>query len=272
MDIPFTKAHGARNDFLLTWADEAPAIGLGDAAIAICDRHTGAGADGWLLVSRLDDPPEGGDLRIRLFNPDGGEVEMSGNGTRCAAAFAIANGYAKPEIRIVTGGGTKQLRLLERHENRFAFEMNMGRPRVEPGEMRYALAVGEELYDCTILWVGNPQCAVFVENFEDLDWRAAGAAIERHPKFPNRTNVSFIRTIDGLNIDVRFFERGAGETMSSGTGSTGAAVSAILRGFTGRDVTVQTAAGPLSFRWPADDSDVLMEGPAEIVVTGKYYL
>lgn len=270
MDIPFTKAHGARNDFLLTWADEAPGDGLAETAIAICDRHTGVGADGWLLVSRLDAPPGGGDLRIRLFNPDGGEVEMSGNGTRCAAAFALANGYARSEMRIVTGGGTKHLRLLEQAGHAYSFEMNMGRPRVEPEELRCALPVGEEIYDCTILWVGNPQCAVFVENF-DFDWRAVGAAIERHPRSPNRTNVSFIRHMDGLNIDVRFFERGAGETMSSGTGSTGAAVASILRGFTGRALTVQTPAGPLEFHWPSDDSDVTMVGPAEIVAAGRYF-
>lgn len=271
MEIPFTKAHGARNDFLLTWADEAPGEGLAEAAIAICDRHTGAGADGWLLVSRLDNPPEGGDLRIRLFNPDGGEVEMSGNGTRCAAAFALANGYAGTEMRIVTGGGTKHLRLLEHSGQKYLFEMNMGCPRVEPDEVRCALTVGDEIYDCTILWVGNPQCAVFVENF-DFDWRSLGAAIERHPRFPKRTNVSFVRHMDGLNIDVRFFERGAGETMSSGTGSTGAAVASILRGFTGRTMTVNTPAGPLEFRWPTNDGDVKMVGPAEIVVTGRYYL
>ena len=229
------------------------------------------GADGWLLVSRLDSPPEGADLRIRLFNLDGGEVEMSGNGTRCAAAFAMANGYASPEIRIVTGGGTKHLRLLDRFEHVYSYEMNMGAPRVEPGELRYALGVGEDVYDCTILWVGNPQCAVFVENF-DFDWRAVGAAIERHPRFPNRTNVSFVRHMDGLNIEVRFFERGVGETMSSGTGSTGAAVASILRGFTGRTLTVHTPAGPLEFNWPSDCPDVRMIGPAEIVATGRYFL
>lgn len=271
MEIPFTKAHGARNDFLLTWQDEAPAEGLAETATAICDRHTGVGADGWLLVSRLDNPPEGGDLRIRLFNPDGGEVEMSGNGTRCAAAFALANGYARDEMRIVTGGGTKHLRLLERAGTKYSFEMNMGKPRVEPGEQHCGLVVGEDIYDCTILWVGNPQCAVFVDSF-DFDWRAVGAAIERHPRFPNRTNVSFVRPADGLNIDVLFFERGVGETMSSGTGSTGAAVSAILRGLTGRTMTVRTPAGPLEFRWPDNESDVMMIGPAEITATGRYYL
>jgi diaminopimelate epimerase len=112
---------------------------------------------------------------------------------------------------------------------------------------------------------------VFVESF-DFDWRAVGAAIERHPRFPNRTNVSFVRAADGLNIDVLFFERGVGETMSSGTGSTGAAVAAILRGFTGRQLTVRTPAGPLEFRWPANDADVMMNGPAAIVAGGRYYL
>jgi len=271
MEIPFTKAHGARNDFLLTWIDEAPAADLPAAATAICDRHTGVGADGWLLVSRLDTPPEGADLRIRLFNPDGGEVEMSGNGTRCAAAFALANGYNGSEIRILTGGGAKHLRLLEQTGKAYNFEMNMGQPRVHPGEERCALTIGDDIYDCTLLWVGNPQCAVFVENF-DFDWRTVGAAIERHPRFPNRTNVSFVKAADGLNIDVLFYERGVGETMSSGTGSTGAAVAAILRGFTGRSLTVRTPAGPLEFRWPANDSDVMMNGPAEIVATGKYLL
>jgi diaminopimelate epimerase len=196
---------------------------------------------------------------------------MSGNGTRCAAAFALANGYTGQEMRIVTGGGTKHLRLLERSGKAYSFEMNMGRPRVAPDEVRYALAVGDDMYDCTILWVGNPQCAVFVENF-DFDWRAVGAAIELDPHFPNRTNVSFVKAADGLNIDVVFFERGVGETMSSGTGSTGAAVATILRGFTGRHLTVRTPAGPLEFRWPSDSSDVIMNGPAEIVASGRYYL
>lgn len=271
MEIPFTKAHGARNDFLLTWVDEAPADGLSEVAMAICDRHTGVGGDGWLLVSSLSSPPEGADLRIRLFNPDGGEVEMSGNGTRCAAAFALANGFSGNQMRIVTGGGVKHLRLLEHAGQKYLFEMNMGRPQVLPGEERYALPVGNEIYDCTILWVGNPQCAVFVENF-DFDWRALGAAIERHPHFPNRTNVSFVKAADGLNVDVLFFERGVGETMSSGTGSTGAAVATILRGFTGRHLTVRTPAGPLDFRWETNESDVVMTGPAEIVATGRYWL
>lgn len=264
MTIPFAKAHGAKNDFLLTWADEAPAAGqLKDVAIAICDRNTGIGADGWLVCDR---PVDG--MRIRLFNPDGGEVEMSGNGTRCAAAWAMANGYDAPTIRIRTGGGEKTLHRLGRLGQTFVFEMNMGRPVVEAE--REALVVGDEIVNCTVLNVGNPQCAVFVENF-DFDWVAMGAAIERDPRFPNRTNVSFVKHIDGLNLDVRFFERGVGVTNSSGTGSTGAAVSAMLRGIVGRAVTVHTPAGPLEFRWPSADEDVVMVGPAELIGTGQFF-
>src|SRR5688572_30518823 len=124
MIIPFTKAHGAKNDFLLTWAGQAPRRDLNRVAVAICDRHTGVGADGWYLVHP---PDEEAGASIRLFNSDGSEAEVSGNGTRCAAAFLIAEGRlpAEGEIVIATGAGLKRLRLVSREENRFSFEMNM---------------------------------------------------------------------------------------------------------------------------------------------------
>jgi diaminopimelate epimerase len=118
------------------------------------------------------------------------------------------------------------------------------------------------------LEVGNPQCAFFVDDF-DFDWQALGAEVERHPHFPNRTNVSFVKVLDRHTIDVRFFERGAGFTMSSGTGSTGAFFASVARGLIDGPATVQTLAGPLAFR--TEGSNVLMQGPAEIVATGEYY-
>jgi diaminopimelate epimerase len=258
MNIPFTKAHGARNDFLLTWRDQLPAlVDASAAAVAICDRHTGAGADGWLLVSRV----ESADGAIELWNSDGSRSEISGNGTRCAAAFLIES-KSLENVRILTGAGLKHLRLLHRDGRRFSFEMNMGRAAVE--ELRAAI-LG---VDATILNVGNPQCAVFVENF-DLDWRVLGAALERHPRFPNRTNVSFVHIVDEHTLDVRFFERGAGETMSSGTGSTGAAAAALARGLVRSPVRVLTPAGPLDLRW--ESQDILLAGPAEIVASGEFY-
>jgi diaminopimelate epimerase len=255
MNIPFTKAHGARNDFLLTWRDQLPSgFDAPAVAIAICDRHTGAGADGWLLVSETPS--------IELWNSDGSRSEISGNGTRCAAAFLIEAGRASNDVEILTGAGPKHLRLLARDGRRFSFEMNMGAAVIE--QLRTTILD----YDATILNVGNPQCAVFVEHF-DFDWRSLGAEIERHWQFPNRTNVSFIRRMDEHTLDVRFFERGAGETMSSGTGSTGAAAAAHARGLVLNPVRVLTAAGPLDLRW--ENRDILLAGPAEIVASGEFY-
>ena len=266
MKIPFTKAHGARNDFLLTWRSEAPDPGASDhAAIAraICDRHTGIGADGWMLV----DPPEGpeADGAIQLFNSDGSLAEISGNGTRCAAAFLIHHLHAAGVVRIRTGAGIKTLRLLERRGLLFQFEMNMGRAEIQAERFDLPLAGGAR--DVTIVWVGNPQCAMPVENF-DFDWRAMGAEIEHHPHFPKRTNVSFVRPVDRHTIDVRFWERGAGETMSSGTGSTGAAAVAIARGLVESPVRVLTPAGPIDLRF---EGDIFLTGPAELVASGEFF-
>jgi diaminopimelate epimerase len=265
--IPFTKAHGAKNDFLLTWANAAPREQLPAVARAICDRHTGVGADGWLLVA-LAAGDAGHDAVIRLFNSDGSEPEISGNGTRCAAAFLADAGLARDPLRLLTGAGLKTLRMIERVGLRFEFEMNMGVPRVEPGHLRYELAVGDGFRDVTIANVGNPQCVVFAQTMP-AGWREDGAVIESHPMFPNRTNVSFVAPVDEHTIDVRFFERGAGATLSSGTGSAGAAVAAILRGLALSPVRVLTPAGPLDVRWDAEE--VFMTGPAEIVAGGEFY-
>lgn len=263
MKIPFTKAHGAKNDFLLTEAGSAPATNLPALAEAICDRHTGIGADGWMLIA----PPSASDhdASIRLFNSDGSEPEISGNGTRCAAALLIRNGHQGDEIRIKTGAGIKTLLLLGREGLRFQFEMNMGRPEFTAERFNLELRSGPR--DVTLLWVGNPQCAVPVADF-DFDWRAMGAEIERHPHFPNRTNVSFLRALDQRNLEVRIWERGAGETMSSGTGSTGAFAAAVQRRMVSSPARVNTPAGPLEMRW---DGDIFLTGPAEIVADGVFF-
>jgi diaminopimelate epimerase len=259
MKIPFTKAHGARNDFLLTWRRAVPPDADFIAiARAICNRHTGVGADGWLLV----DGGDGVDARIDLWNSDGSTSPISGNGTRCAAGFVIDAGNASEHLRIATGAGVKQLRLLNRDGDKFDFEMNMGEARVD--ELRAVV----RSQDAVILDVGNPQCAVFVDNF-DFDWAEAGAAIESDPRFPQRTNVSFIKVLDRHTLDVRFFERGAGVTMSSGTGSTGAAAAAAARGLVEQHVEVQTPAEPLQLRW--QDREILLAGPAEIIATGEFH-
>jgi len=260
MKIPFTKAHGARNDFLLTWrTDLPPGIDAAAASVAICDRNTGVGADGWLLVSQGSGEAQGA---IELWNSDGSRSEISGNGTRCAAALLIDTGASSDDVKIATGAGLKHLRLLERRGRRFSFEMNMGSARIEE------LQAQVEGRDCVILNVGNPQCAFLVSDFA-FEWQSLGAIVERLPHFPNRTNVSFVRVVDRHTLDVRFFERGAGETMSSGTGSTGAGAAALARGLVESPLRVMTPAGPLELRWQGDD--ILLAGPAEIVAAGEFY-
>jgi len=263
MTIPFTKAHGARNDFLLTWRRDAPGGGYPAIARAICDRHTGIGADGWMLI----DPPADAeaDGAIELYNSDGSAPEISGNGTRCAAAFLIHNGLAAELVRIRTGAGVKRLLLLERAGREYRFEMDMGRPEILAERFHLPLAAGER--DVTLVNAGNPQCAVPVADF-DFDWRAMGAEIERHPRFSNRTNVSFVKAVDRHSIDVRFWERGAGETMSSGTGSTGAAVAAVARDMAESPVRVLTPAGPLDIRI---ENHVFLTGPAVLAAEGFFF-
>lgn len=268
MNIPFVKAHGAKNDFLLTWrADAPPDTQTGESQLpqiaeAICHRYTGVGADGWMLVDAS--PGEGFDATIRLFNSDGSEPEISGNGTRCAAALLIEQGgHATEDIRIRTGAGIKHLRLLGREGSEYQFEMNMGVPQVVALRETLALSTGPRV--ATLLDVGNPQCAYIVENF-DFDWRGVGAETERHPRFPNRTNVSFVRPVGRNEIEVRFFERGAGETMSSGTGSTGAAVTAMVLGLARTPVVVSD----LVLAWNGLETPVYLSGPAQIVAEGYY--
>jgi len=268
INVPFTKAHGAGNDFLLTWAREGPSEKLADVARAICDRHAGIGADGWILVFPAARGSEGYDAAIRLFNSDGSEAEISGNGTRCAAALLIDSGIAGSELAIRTGAGVKRLRLTSRQDCLFWFEMHMGQPMFSPEQLNTSIPLPSGEREVTILNVGNPQCVRFIESF-DFDWRGEGAAIERHSWFPNRTNVSFVRVVDEHTLDVRFFERGAGETMSSGTGATGAAVAAILRGFARTPIRVLTPAGILELRY--ENGEAYLTGPAEIVGRGEFY-
>ena len=260
--IPFTKLHGAENDFLLTWADDAPSGHHSEIARRICARHTGVGADGWMLISRVN-----GGLQTQLFNSDGSEAEISGNGTRCAAAFALRQGAVSPEkIIITTAAGPKTLRLVSGGENRYLIEMDMGLPQLEELSCRLRLA-GRD-FDATVLNVGNPQCALFVD-FLPTNWLEVAREAESHPRFPRRTNVSFVRVIDRHALDVVFFERGAGETRSSGTGSTGAAAAAILRRIAESPVEIKTLAGSLHITW---EDSIFLTGPAEIVGEGRVFV
>lgn len=292
----FVKLHGYGNDYLVVEARRLAPVGwrggfgrfgageeFTDFVRRICDRHFGAGADGVAVVERLEDDAEA-DYALRIFNPDGGEAAMSGNGSRCAAAFLHFDSlWTNDELRFRTRAGLKRYRLRERLGPRaFRFEAEIGQPRfdddsipmhtIEPlEEVRdYPLALPDgETIEVTALQMCNPNCCVFVEDFASLDWRRLGRTIESHAAFPERTNVEFVRVLDRRNIEARVWERGAGETLSSGTGACAAAVAAMISGRCEREVRVRMPGGLLEVVW-RDDGEVLLTGAAGVVYRGEW--
>ena len=274
--IPFIKYHGLGNDWLVIRATQPP-----EAAFVrrMLDRHTGAGADGLIVVTKADDRTH--EARIRFFNADGSEAEMSGNGIRCAAAFLAERKPQQRTLEIETAAGVKVVQTVKAGEGKWTFRVKMGAPILEaaripfsPPEtlspvLRFPLETQRGVLPVTVTSMGNPHCSVMVPDFESLDWRRLGKEIERNKQFPNRTNVEFVRLVSAQAIEVRFWERGVGHTLSSGTGSCAAAVTAILNGLTEHRVQVQTEAGTLEVEWP-QDGDVTLSGPAEKVMSGTF--
>jgi diaminopimelate epimerase len=282
--MKFVKLHGYGNDYLVFRAVDLGAAGdLGGFARRVCDRHFGAGGDGIAVIG-----PGGGagaDFGVRIFNPDGSEAAMSGNGTRCAAAALVHEGvWTETELRLSTRSGVKIYRLLDTDADAglYRFAAEIGRPRFEseavPFKTDEPLArvvnhpleiVAGETVSVTALEMCNPNCCLFVEDFAAVDWRRLGRLIESHPRFPARTNVEFVRVVAPDRVEVRIWERGVGETLSSGTGSSAAAVAACLNGLTNRAVTVETPGGRLAVEW-REDGEVVLTGEAEVVYRGEW--
>ncbi len=284
--IPVAKAHGAGNDFLIVEGSPETLLPEPQQRQRICDRHYGIGADGLVYVALPGSGPEPGpepsiDANLRIFNQDGGEAEISGNGTRCAAAYILRK-TGGTHLTLRTLAGDRKLQLISREENLFVFEMAMGQPRLAASQIPFhpsqpppepivwfPVPLAEGAVRGTITSMGNPHCSVRVENF-DFDWRDRGKQIENHDFFPARTNVEFYHVISAHEIEVRYWERGVGETFSSGTGSSAAAVASILNGDTTSPVRVRTVAGVLPVRWEGDG--VFLTGPAELLFEGDFLL
>jgi diaminopimelate epimerase len=268
------KLHGLGNDFLVTWVEELGQISSApDLAKRICHRKYGAGADGLIFVSRSS----AADFASRVFNSDGSEAEVSGNGIRCAAGYLYQAGlWLDPQISIETRAGIKRGRLVSCSGLKFEFEFDMGEPALSSQQipllidpplervLGYELDLGGERVKVTCLSMGNPHCVLFLEELEGFDPSALGPLIERHPLFPNRTNVEFVRVLARDQVEIRIWERGAGRTLSSGTGSCAAAIASALNGLTDRRVRVITEGGPQLVEW-RDDNSVALTGPAEVI-------
>ncbi len=256
--VPFTKASACGNDFLIVDGAYAPAD-LYEFSRRICDRHNGVGADGveWLF------PAKDGDIHARLINADGTEAEISGNGTRCVAAYMVSHGHAG-QLAIRTGAGIKHCELVAREENHFEFEMDMGEPQVG-ATFSLQFAFGE--VSGTPVSMGNPHYDIFVERFSPV-WQAEGAEIGQHHVFKHGVNVEFVRVKARNEIEVRFYERGVGETQSSGTGSCAAAVASIAAGHVTSPVKVHAPGGAQVVRWT--EGKVFLRGPAQLVCRGEF--
>lgn len=257
--IPFAKASACGNDFLvIDIAHAGPDIaGL---TRKLCDRHNGVGADGveWLV------PSPSADIEARLINADGSEAEVSGNGTRCVAA-CIAEHGTNQSITIQTGAGIKRCDLISRNGTTFEFRTAMGRAEIA-GEI--AVRTGTVETKGIRLAVGNPQFVIFVDTFPE-GWQALADAIARTSHFPHGTNIEFARVIDRGQLEIRIFERGAGETQSSGTGSCASAVAAIHTGRCESPVQVIAPGGTQTVEWKGE---ITLTGPATIVCTGQFFV
>ena len=257
--IPFVKGSACGNDFLIIDGVHAPAD-LAELSRRICERHQGVGADGveWLF------PTQDADVQARLFNADGTEAEISGNGTRCVAAY-ICSDQVKEKVVILTGAGLKTCTFCSRSDTQYEFEMAMGEPQVGD-ELPIKLAV-REVRGIPVS-MGNPHYVVFVDDFAP-DWQAEAAEIGRHPHFKQGVNVELVNAVDNGNIDVRFFERGVGETQSSGTGSCAAAVAAIVAKKAESPLRVHAFGGVQTVRW---EEQVFLRGTAQLVCRGEFFV
>jgi diaminopimelate epimerase len=259
--IPFTKASACGNDFLLV--DGAQVSGdLAALTRRLCDRHRGVGADGaeWLF------PDVEADVNARLINADGSEAEISGNGTRCVAAeICSRNPDDKTEVVVRTGAGLKTCRLVSRQGSTFEFEAEMGQP--DEGGQLWIETTGVRALG-TKVSMGNPHYVIFVENFHD-GWQREAALIGAQPQFPQGTNVEYVAVRGANEIEIRLFERGVGETESSGTGSCASAVAAIASGRVASPVTVIAPGGAQTVRW---EEQVYLQGPATLVCRGKFFV
>ncbi len=281
MPPTFIKFHGFGNDYIVIEAHQLTAVpDLGTFARAICNRHFGAGSDGIAIVSQSVEA--GADFNVRIFNPDGSEAALSGNGTRCAAAYLYYQKlWGEKVLRLNTRSGIKLYRLHDEKQGRYVFESELGKPGLHSDSIpmstehalerviNYPLKVGEETFAVTAVQIGNPVCCIFVDDFNALDWRRIGKTIETHKQFPDRTNVVFIRVLDRQQIELQIWERGVGETTASGSCSCAAAVASMINRKTERLVTALMVGGEAKIHWREDD-EVVITGTAEVVYSGDW--
>ena len=274
----FAKMHGAGNDYVYVNGFAEAVADPAALAQAVSNRQFGIGSDGLILIL----PSEVADVRMRMFNADGSEAEMCGNGIRCVAKYAYDHGLVtNKEIRVETGAGVKPLQLFTNAADKVErVRVNMGQPMLRRSLIPMAgpeaeqvvaesLAVLDRTFAITCVSMGNPHCVIFVDDVDAFPVELYGPAIENHPSFPRRINVEFVQVLASGEVRQRTWERGAAETLACGTGASAVTVAGVLTGHTDRRLINHLRGGDLEMEW-AEDGDIYMTGPAVQVFEGDY--
>ena len=277
--MKFTKMHGIGNDYVYVNCFEESVKNPAEVSKFVSDRHFGIGSDGLILIS----PSAIADFRMNIYNADGSQAEMCGNGIRCVAKYVYDYGLTdKTEISVETLAGIKYLRLQVENGKVASVEVSMGAPILEPKEIPVAVEespvvnvpveVKGKIYHMTCVSMGNPHAIIFMNNVKDLDIAAIGPYFENHTVFPKRTNTEFVEVLDRNTVNMRVWERGSDETLACGTGACATTVACILNDKTENEVTVHLLGGDLKIRWDREANQVYMTGPATVVFDGEITL
>lgn len=277
--MKFTKMHGIGNDYVYVNCLEEKIGDPARTARLVSDRHFGIGSDGLILI----EPSEKADFTMTMYNADGSQGAMCGNGIRCVGKYVYDHGLTHQEhVRIETISGIKELDLTVREGKVELVRVNMGSPELtaaqipiltqEKKAVNLTIEVDGDTYGITGVSMGNPHAVVYLEDLDNLDIEKLGPKFENHPCFPDRINTEFCRVLDEHNLQMRVWERGSGETLACGTGACAAAVSSIINGYTKEQVNVKLLGGSLEIYWDQENNLVYMTGPAKEVFHGEIYI
>ena len=277
--MKFTKMQGIGNDYVYVNCFQETVEHPGEVAKLVSDRHFGIGSDGLILIK----PSDVADFEMDMDNSDGSRGAMCGNGIRCVAKYVYDYGLTdKTSITVNTASGIKYLDLTIEDGKAVQIRVNMGAPILEPFKIPVIsekeivldepiLADGKE-YRITAVSMGNPHAVTYIDDVKGLDIEKIGPQFEHHPIFPDRVNAEFVKVLDRHTVEMRVWERGAGETLACGTGACAVAVASILNGLTEDEVTVKLLGGDLKIYWDRKENLVYMTGPAEVVFDGEIKL
>ena len=277
--MKFTNMHGIGNDYVYVNCFEETVENPSEVSKKVSDRHFGIGSDGLILIK----PSEKADFKMEMYNADGSQGAMCGNGIRCVAKYVYDYGLTdKTNISVDTKSGIKYLDLTVTNGKVALVKVNMGQPELNAEKIpmiykkqqviQQPLAVKDNIYEVTAVSMGNPHVIVYMDQIRDLAIEKIGPDFEKHPAFPEGVNTEFVHVIDRKTVEMRVWERGSGETLACGTGACAVAVACVLNGYTEEEVTVRLLGGELKIFWNRKENLVYMTGPAEVVFDGTINL